>query len=677
MKLKTLTLTLILLWSAAAPALAESGKNKSAGFLHAEGPNQQEIILPLKKTSARLEIQGGLIRAQVSQTFRNTSPYALEAVYVFPLPSQASVTDFTMVYKDKMVRSVVKERAEAEAIYEKAKSEGKKSALLEEERPNIFTTSVANLLPGESVEIRLNYLEAAFFSKGQYQILFPTVVGPRYIPLEQVKDEAGLKDALRITPPLLPEGVAPDHELEISASIEGIPIDKISSPTHDLEIQNLDAQSAEVKLAKKELPNRDFVMKIQVKAEGDKPLATLLQSKSKGQYYNLIHVYPPRLTAANAALPKDILFLVDTSGSMSGESILQAKKSLHACLDMLGAQDSFNIVRFSSDFSSFSPQSRAADAANLSAAHLFVGSLEANGGTEMQPALRYALQTPAVPGKMRIIVFLTDGDVGNEKSLIGLLQQSLGSTRLFSFGIGSAPNEYLLRKLGELGRGTSQFIHSGAEIDSTMTQFFATLNTPILTEVRIHWLDAQGREISGLPSYPKILPDLFADRPLQVVARSAKKLEGKMIVEGLLQGKPAQFQYELSTADKSREGIQTLWGRAEIDELLYDYNFPQGSSSVDALQKQIIEKALEYQLITPFTSRVAVEQKISRKPDGEIVSVGVPTLLPEGWDRAGLEGTASDEAIWFIVGAAWMGFGMLLWALNKAGLFRSAGRREC
>lgn len=661
--LKGLSLVLVLCTSLS--ARAEGEQNKSAGYLYAESAEKQEIILPLKKTSAHLELTGGIIHADVKQSFQNTTQKFLEATYVFPLPSQATVTNFEMIYKNKIIKSVVKERKEAEAIYEKAKEEGKKTALLEEERPNIFTTAVANIPPGEVIEIHLSYIEAAPFSKGQYEILFPTVVGPRYIALDQITDEKSFQDAQRITPPLLPKGVSSDHELEISVSLDGIPYEKISSPTHDLDIQIVDSQSAEIKLGKKEIPNRDFFLKVLVKKETGKPLASNLESKSGDKFYNLIHLFPPQIASSQAPISKEIVFLIDTSGSMSGESIEQAKKSLHACLDMLSPQDYFSIVRFSSDYSSYSPQSLIANEANLSAAHLYVGSLRADGGTEMQAALRHVLQRPQAASQMRIVVFLTDGDVGNEKSLMALLQQNLGSTRLFSFGIGSAPNEYLLRKLSELGRGTSQFIHAVSEIDSTMIQFFATLNTPILTQVKVHWQSEDGKEIQGVQSFPKLLPDLFADRPLPLLTRSNKKLSGKMIVEGMLQGKAVSLEYPLKSSNKKHEGIRTLWGRAELDDLLYDYNFPQNGSPSAYLEKTITEKALDYQLITPFTSRVAVEQKITRKDNGEIISVGVPTLLPEGWDRNGLEGTATDDVVWFIIGVSWMAFGLFLYALQK------------
>jgi len=627
---------------------AETENPKSAGYLYADGPNSEKIILPLKKTEVNLDVTGGLIRAEVTQTFQNTSPHHLEAVYVFPLPSQSTVTDLALIFKDKMIKSVVKEREEAKAVYEKAKDEGKKTALLDEERPNIFTTSVANFGPGETVEVKISYLEPATFINGQYHIMFPTVVGPRFIPFSQMKDE-GPEVIARITPPLLPEGMASDHQFVMHVSVSGIPYENISSPTHDINIDAQDATNAEVTLGKKDVPNRDFVLKIPVKSQAD-PIVTGIQNKTKGDYFGLWQIYPPKLTGTDMTAPREVIFLVDTSGSMLGESMEQARKALLTCLKMLPTQDSFNIVRFSDDFSSFSPQSLPASKANLAKGLAYIDQLKADGGTNMQPALGYVLQTPSDPKKMRIIIFMTDGDVGNEADLMRLIHSDLSKARIFPFGIGSAPNEYLLRKMGELGRGVTHFIHSAEEIDAILTQFFGTLGAPILTNIEIHWLAGNGKEVFGIESFPKQLPDIFADRPLQLITKSSQLFNGNLVVEGETQQGKVKFSYPLPTGLKNAAGIRTLYGKATADELLYRHSFPNSSTDLDALKKQIIEVALDYQLITPFTSRVAVEQKISRKPNGEIVTVDVPTLLPDGWDRAGLVATASDDVAYFAAG---------------------------
>ncbi len=605
--------------------------SEMAGILYATAPNNQtKLFLPLKKTDVHLEITGGIVSAHVTQIFTNDTKHPLEAVYVFPLPSEATVTGMELRIGERIIKSVVKEREEAKKVYNQAKREGKKTALLEQERPNIFTTSVANFLPNETVEIRLSYMETIEYKKGVYSINFPMVVGQRYVPF-------GVPDAKRINPPLLHPNIDSEHFLSLNADIKGIPVREIISNTHAINIEENESESQNYRISlanKVTIPDSDFNMKIYL-AEKSTPQISVLSSRDDDVCYGLITVFPPTEKSETVSMSKDVIFLIDTSGSMSGESISQAKAGLKHCLKMLRPEDNFTIVRFSSGYSYFSPAMRKAESSAISAAKTYIDGLRADGGTNMQQALEYVLKIPKDQESMKIIVFLTDGDVGNENSLMRLLSQQLSDTRLFTFGIGSAPNEYLMRKMAEIGRGQSRFIHSHEDIGEVMADFFKTLETPVLTDINITWSASDGKAAADdIAYYPNPCPDIFHERPLQVFARYPYGFKGTMVISGLLGQENADYEYPLSDLTKSDNypAIDKMFGRERIDELMYKMIRTNSGTEKENLKKEVIITALTHQLVSKFTSRVAVEERIDKKPDGSLVTVKVPASLPKGWN---------------------------------------------
>ncbi|MGI8437363.1 MAG: VIT domain-containing protein [Chthoniobacterales bacterium] len=619
------------------------------------------ISLPLQKTEVHLNVSGGLIEGEVAQVFTNNTGTALEAIYVFPLPSEATVMGMELRVGDRVIRSVVKEREEARQQYETAKAQGQKTALLEQERPNIFTTSVANFNPGETVRIRFTYLQAAEYQRGKYSVTFPMVVGPRYIPFE-----ISVPDSGRITPPLLHPAIDPGHRVTLSATVTGLPVKSITSNTHAIQVQPRNGgESYDVALREgKTLPNSEFHLEIALTG-GEEPELSVVTTQAQDANFALITLFPPLgvpIDKLPPRVPRDVLFLIDTSGSMSGESIGQAQAGLLRCLDMLRPEDTFTVVRFSSDYSAFAPELRPATPDSLEAARSYVRTLRADGGTEMQTALDYTLSIPGQrENAFRLVAFLTDGDVGNEESLMRLLNTKLGSARVFTFGIGSTPNEFLMRRLAELGRGQSRFIRSHEDIGTTMSDFFRTLDQPTMTNVRLDWHAKNGQQVTGLVTYPQLCPDVFVDRPLQVVAKIPRGFDGTLEVSGKVAGGQMTKQFPLGAAIATHhDGIPTLFGQAVVNDLMYQRLRTTDATQLQSLHDQVVKTALDYQLVTAFTSRVAVEEQITRAPDGAVTSVKVPTMLPRGWNPSAFFATATSDPLRLVIGFVVLSVGALL-----------------
>ncbi len=621
-------------------------QNEIAGVMFTVGStNEPRVVLPLKKTDVSIDVTAGIARTEVIQRFHNDLDRPLEAVYIFPLPSRAAVEDFELRLADRVIKSSVKEREEAKAVYEEAKAEGKKAALFEQERPNLFTTSVANLLPGESVDICFTYVEQLRFQKDRYDLTFPMVVGERYIPFEfngQGGKQYSVADDDRLNPPILHPNLDSGHRLSIAIVLNGLPVKKITSTTHALTVEDEGGDIFSVRPKNRGLvPNCEFSITVHLR-ENDAPSVSFVQSVHD-EAYGLLSVFPPiGSKRKHESLPKDVVFLIDTSGSMSGESIAQAKSGLKRCLDMLKPDDRFTVVRFSSDFSGFSPALRSVKPGKIEQALEYINGLDAAGGTEMQPALLHALSLMEHKAeRIPMVVFLTDGDVGNEDSLISLLSQQLGNTRLFTFGIGSAPNEFLMHRMAEVGRGQSRFIRSHEDVGDVMSDFFQTLEAPVLTDVSIEWEGAM------VNVYPERCPDIFYGRPLQLVARSEDGFGGRIRISGMLEGEVQEYYIDLTAQPLAyHEAIDKLYGRMQVKDLMVGLIQTEDLEAQAALRQAIVEVALTHQLVTKFTSRVAVEERVVVE-DGDLISVKVPVEAPKGWQ---MYATATNETLQLLIG---------------------------
>jgi len=629
--------------------------------------------VPLVHTDVALDMRGLVAAATVTQQYVNSSAEPIEAVYVFPLPHDAAVYDLEIRIGNRLIRSVIREREEAKRVYESAKSEGKRAALVEEERPNIFTASVANLMPGDHVDVRLRYVQPLLWEGGRVRLVFPMVVGPRYIPgtpavshngTGWAPDTDAVPDASRITPIVQHPESRPAHDISLVVDLDsGLEGASIKSISHEITVRRLSDGRQRIELAHGAmLPNKDFVLEVQ-QPESTQPTAALFLSPASdsGETHFLLAAYPPSVQLAKR-MPVEMLYMIDVSGSMAGTSIQQAREALLQALDRLGSNDRFGILAFSSGYHEFASEPLTATAENVAAARRFVQHLEAGGGTEMLPALLHLMRKPEIPGYLRHIVLLTDGDLGNEEEIFAALRPCLGGARLYTVAIGSAPNFFLATKMAQFGRGTFTHIADISEIREQMGRLLESLENPVLTDVKLSF---EGVEVAEL--YPERPPDLFLRQPLLIFGRISHGHKGKLRITAHSGSDP----YETSIAfDVSKAffhpGITTLWARQRVEELMDHWRRSDEDARAE-VRTTLVAHAIRYRLVTRFTSLVAVEEIVAN-PSGQSSTVPVPTQLPAGWqlDKVfGAPATGTADAFLEALGIALLLAGIVLLCLIR------------
>jgi Ca-activated chloride channel family protein len=631
--------------------------------------------VPLIHTDVALDVRGLVASATVTQQYANSSTEPIEAVYIFPLPHDAAVYDMEIRIGNRVIHSTIREREEAKRAYEAAKSSGKHAALVELERPNIFTTSVANIMPGDHVDVRIRYVEPLLWEAGRMRLVFPMVVGPRYIPGTAAVGHAGtgwamdtdaVADASRITPVVKNPENRSGHDISLTVDLDpGFEAASMNSVSHSINIQHLPDGRQHVELAAgTTIPNKDFVLEVQ-QAKSTQPKAALFLSPANdsGETHFLLAAYPPTVQPAERT-PVEMLYMIDVSGSMTGTSIEQARAALLQALDRLRPEDRFGILEFSSGFGEFSPEPLPATSENLAAARDYVDHLEAGGGTEMLPALLHLMRKPEAPGYLRHIVLLTDGDLGNEEEIFAALHSDLGNARLYTVAIGSAPNLFLATKMAQFGRGTFTHISDISEISEQMSHLFASIESPVLTDVKLSF---EGVEVADV--YPQRPPDLFLQQPLLIFGRIYKGHAGKIHLTARAGDEP----YETTIAfDASKAtfhpGITTLWARQRAEELMDQWrNSDENGQKQKEIRDSVIAHAIRYRLVTRFTSLVAVEEVVTNA-SGQSTTVPVPTELPAGWQMEkvfGAPATGTADAFLETMGAALLLTGAFLLLLLR------------
>ncbi len=591
---------------------------------------------PLKHTDVKADISGFISRVTVTQQFENPFKEKIEAVYTFPLPQNAAVDDMTMLVGERTIKGKILPREEAQAVYEAAKSGGKVASLLDQERPNIFTQSVANILPGEKIKIVISYVEVLNYDEGAYEFVFPMVVGPRYVPGTPTGESKGngassdtdrVPDASRITPRLAEMRSGHDISLEVNLDA-GLIVDDVSSKTHPIDVQRPDNRSARLKLKDSEtIPNKDFILRYDIAGKAVQD-ALLTHASDKGRFFTLILQPPERVTAEDVT-PKELVFVLDTSGSMSGFPIEKAKETMRLALDNLYPSDTFNLITFSGDTHILFPQPVPATKQNLNKAQAFLESRSGGGGTEMMTAIKAALAPSDDQSHIRIVCFMTDGYVGNDMEIISEIQKHQNA-RVFSFGIGNGANRFLLDKMAEVGRGEVEYVTLVEDGSAAARRFHERIRNPLLTDISIDW--------NGLPVadvYPQRIPDLFGAKPVILTGRFSNsgratiRLKGKMAGSDFVREIPVEFPETMASHDV----LAPLWARARIDSLMgQDYLGAQQGSMQAGLKETITQLGIEYRLMTQFTSFVAVEEMIVTD-GGQPRRIDVPVEVPAGVDR--------------------------------------------
>ncbi|SFN85950.1 Ca-activated chloride channel family protein [Bradyrhizobium sp. Ghvi] len=591
-------------------------------------------------TDVDITVSGPTLRTRVTQVFRNPTKNWVEATYVYPLASDGAVDTLKMVVGDRVIVGDIKERQQARIIYEQARRTGQKAALTEQERPNIFTNSVANIGPGETVLVQIEYQEPVHQSGNEYSLRVPLVVGPRYNPAPIVQsvdfrnDGSGwgattsdpVPDRDRISPQVLdPAKNAPVNPTSITVHLNaGFALGEVESHHHSVKIESPDDRSRVITLSGGPVPaDRDF--ELTWKPVADKaPSVGLFREHIGDADYLLAFVAPPTTEqATQKPLPREVVFVIDNSGSMGGTSIEQAKASLLYALGRLQPNDRFNVIRFDDTMDVLFPTSVPADAAHLGEATSFVGALQARGGTEMVPAMRAALTDRLGDTNMvRQIVFLTDGAIGNEQQLFETITAMRGRSRIFMVGIGSAPNTYLMTRAAELGRGAFTHIGSVEQVEGRMRGLFAKLENPAVTGLTARFSEAKA-DVT-----PAIIPDIYRDEPL-VLAAKLDKLAGSLEIKGRVGDRPWSVTLPLQNAAPGK-GLSKLWARRKIGDAEVARTLRE--MTPEDTDKTILALALDHQIVTRLTSLVAVD-KTPDRPEGAPLRLSeMPINLPAGWD---------------------------------------------
>ena len=629
--------------------LAQNGATQ--GQLQAlDSSGKPKALCPLKHTSAKAEISGFLSRVVVTQEFENPFDEKIEAVYTFPLPQNAAVDDMTMVVGDRTVRGKILRREEAEAVYEAAKTNGQTASLLNQERPNIFTQSVANILPGEQIKITISYVETLRYEDGAYEFVFPMVVGPRYIPgpatgapvSAQVNAKGNgfapntdrVPDASRITPQPVPEGMRVGHDISLDVTLDaGVPIDGLSSKTHEVNVERPDDHRARVTLKDQAaIPNKDFILRYDVAGRKIED-ALLTHASDKGGYFTLILQPPLRVTAEDVT-PKELVFVLDTSGSMYGFPIEKAKETMKLALDNLYPSDTFNLITFSGDEHILFPAPVPATKENLAKAQAFLESRQGGGGTEMMKAIKASMDPSDASDHVRIVCFMTDGYVGNDMEIIGEVQKH-PNARVFAFGIGGSVNRFLLDGMAKYGRGEVEYVALNDDGSAAARRFHERVRNPLLTDISVDW--------NGLPVadvYPKTIPDLFGAKPVILSGRYTGAGKGVIRLKGKMSGVDfvREIPVDFSKAESQNDVLSTLWARTRVDDLMsQDFKGAQQGVMKDDVKQAVIQLGLDYRLMTQFTSFVAVEEMIVTD-GGQPRRIDVPVEVPEGVNREAVSG---------------------------------------
>ena len=629
-----------------------SAPRATAGALQViDKTGNASALCPLKHTDVKASISGFLSRVTVTQQFENPSTEKIEAVYTFPLPQNAAVDDMTLTVGSRIVRGLIKRREEAQAIYEAARNAGKVAGLLDQERPNIFTQSVANIMPGERITVQISYVDVLRYADGAYEFTFPMVVGPRYIPGQPIGKTGGgwapdtnkVPDASRITPPVAgsPEtGPArAGHDISLEVLLEaGVTIEGLKSVLHEVTIDRPSAHSAAVRLRNQaEIPNRDFILRYSVAGAKIKD-AVITHRGEAGGFFTLV-LQPPDRVNVQDVTPKELVFVLDSSGSMSGFPIEKAKETMRLALKGLYPRDTFNLMTFSGDTRILFPAAVPATPENLQKAEQFLSRQGGSGGTEMMKAIRAALDPSDKQDHLRIVCFMTDGYVGNDMEIIAEVQKHQNA-RVFAFGIGNSVNRFLLDQMALQGRGEVEYVSLSDDGSAAAQRFHERVRNPLLTDITIEW---GGLVVTDV--YPKRIPDLFSAKPMVICGRYSRPGKGNILVAGNTAG--GRFTREVAVDLPEREArnsvLSKLWARTRIDDLMQqDFAGMQRGAMKPEVREQIVQLGLDFGLMTQFTSFVAVEE-MTITEGGKPRRIDVPVEIPDGVSYQGIFGDARAQ----------------------------------
>jgi len=620
-------------------AQPEIGDDKSLSpyfFVKSDDPAVDQ--LPLKSTSAKVNVAGVIADVLVTQVYKNEGKRPIEALYVFPASSRAAVYGMKMMIGDRTITAQIKEREMARKEYEDAKRQGKSASLLEQERPNVFQMNVANIMPGDEIKVEMSYTELLVPTDGVYEFVYPTVVGPRYSNQKSTTAAPAAQNDKWIANPYLKEGEATTTTFDIKAGIStGLPIQEISCTTHKVEIKYDGPANAVVNLKSEEKSggNRDFILKYRL--AGGKIDSGLMLYEGEKENFFLMMVQPPKSVEPKQIPPREYIFIVDISGSMHGYPLDISKKLLQELIGNLRSTDTFNVLLFAGSSSILSEESLPATQENIKKAVDVINRQQGGGGTEILPALRRALTLPRSKGTSRSIIVATDGYVSVEAETFDEIRKNLGEANLFAFGIGTSVNRHLMECMARAGMGEPFIITKPDEAAGKADKFRKYIQSPVLTGIKCEFGSFQAKSVE-----PPAVPDVLAERPVIVFGKWTDKPEGTITVTGT--SGEGEYKQEFKVADvrpkKDNLAIRYLWARHRIAVLA-----DNGTIGRDPEIKQEVTKlGLEYSLLTAYTSFVAVDSQIRADPN-QMTTVNQPLPLPEGVSNLAVGGGAGMEML--------------------------------
>jgi Ca-activated chloride channel family protein len=589
-------------------------------FVHGDGATEQ---LPLEATDVKVSIAGVIADVKVTQRYRNGGRTPIEAEYVFPGSTRAAVHALTMTIGERRVVAQIREKKQARVEYDAAKSAGKSAALLELQRPNVFKMNVANIMPGDVIEVELRYTELLVPTNSIYEFVYPTVVGPRYVSKAEHGNPPPPRENWQSNP-YLHSGEEPTSDFTLHADINsGIPIKDTTSSSHRVHIAYQNANRADVDLLKEpgNGGNRDFILRYQL-AGGGIESGLMLYEDGEDKYF-LAMIEPPKRVTPAQITARDYVFIVDVSGSMHGFPLEVTKVLMRNLLGNLAPTDTFNILLFSGDSAVLAPAPLPATPANLGRAIALMNQQSGGGGTELLPALQRAMALPGSENRARSIVVVTDGYVSVETQAFDLIRDNLGKANVFAFGIGSAVNRFIIEGMAHVGQGEPFIVTNENEADARAEALRRYIQSPVLTRAS---LTAKDFEIYDVE--PPGIPDVLAERPVIVFGKWRGARKGQLTLDGVAGDGRFRKSFDVAKAPASKDNgaLRYLWARSRIARL-DDYQHLRDDPD---RVKEITRLGLDYHLLTNYTSFLAVDQVVRNADPSNSQTVKQPLPMPQG-----------------------------------------------
>lgn len=611
---KTNVILLLFCLFFASIVLAQETDQSYAPYFFVKSENPTLDQLPLKSTKAEVNIAGVIADVTITQVYKNEGQQAIEAIYVFPGSTKAAVYGMQMIIGNRTITAEIKEKNQARQAYETAKSEGKRASLLEQERPNVFQMNVANIMPGDEIQVKLQYTELLVPEEGKYEFVYPTVVGPRY-------NTSNEKSEAFTNTPYTEAGQAPSYDLDIEVYLSaGMPIQSINSPSHKIKTnyENLQTASIELGATENKSGNRDFVLQYQL--SGDQLESGLLLYEHEDENYFLMMVQPPKRVTPKQIPTREYIFIVDVSGSMRGFPLDISKKLLRDLITGLRPTDKFNVILFSGNSNILAEQPLYANEANIEMALNVIDNRRGGGGTELLPALKRALNMERCEISSRSIVVITDGYVSVEKEAYDLIRNNLDEANLFSFGIGSGINRYIIEGMAHVGGGEPLVILKEEGAHEKAEQFRQYINAPVLTQIKTSFNGFEAYDVE-----PITVPDVLAEKPVVVFGKYKGKPKGKIKISGYSGDQDYTHTFDVGAVKpaKKNSAIRYLWAREQIKRLDDYNNLRKDQNLID----QVTQIGLDYSLMTAYTSFVAIDHEVVA--DGQQKTVKQPLPIPE------------------------------------------------